>query len=187
MKQQKQLIALAVLLVVAGFVWLYEREDSSSPSGATFRAQNYQLLSIENPQIHNQRFGESRKTEYKSSGRNPFSKIAAPAPREVANSGAPVKPPYTPKGPHLPPPDPPFVPPGNLKFFGYGTVPNGTARRAFFTDGEEVYIVAEGETLQGRYRIVKVNNTNLDIQEVSTGRHATMPLVEEPASGGGPT
>jgi hypothetical protein len=82
---------------------------------------------------------------------------------------------------------PPFVIPSNFKFFGYGTVPNGTVRLAFLTDGEEPFIVAEGETFQGRYRLVKVNNTNLDIQEVSTGRLAKMPLVEEPTAGGGPT
>jgi len=66
-----------------------------------------------------------------------------------------------------------------MKFFGYGTVPNGTSRRAFLSDGDEVYIVAEGETLLGRFRIVKVNNTNLEFEEISTGRRNTVALSQE--------
>jgi hypothetical protein len=185
MKQQKQIIALAVLLVIAGAVWYYEKADSTSASGGAFVAQNYQLLSEENPQIQWQKLEASRKTEYKSSGRNPFSKVAAAQPAGNATL-AQNRHPYIGRTVPIPPPEPPFLPPPNLKFFGYGTVPNGTVRLAFLTDGEEPFIVAEGETFQGRYRIVKINNTNLDIQEVSTGRHATMPLVEEPAAGGGP-
>jgi hypothetical protein len=192
MKQRKQIIVLFVLLAMAGLLWYFEKNDSAVASGASFVAQNYQLLSIENPQIQVDKLDASRKTEYKSSGRNPFSKIAAPPPPAPGQAAQPGKEShhYTPKGPQpLPPPapPPPLQFPANLKFFGYGTVPSGSARRAFFTDGEEVYIVAEGETLQGRFRIVKVNNTNLEFEELSSGRRSTTPLVEEPVPSGGPT
>ncbi|HEX4646566.1 MAG TPA: hypothetical protein VH598_13265, partial [Verrucomicrobiae bacterium] len=156
-------------------------------SGGSFVAQNYQLLSIENPEIRVDKLEAARKTEYKSSGRNPFSKVAAPPPVNPGDKQAHNVDPYRKKGPELPPPDPPFHVPDNFKFFGYGTVPNGTTRLAFIADGENVLIVAEGETFQGRFRLVKVNNSNLDVQEVSTGRHDTMKLIEEPAAGGGPT
>ncbi len=84
-------------------------------------------------------------------------------------------------------PQPPAAPtqaflPQNLKYFGYGTVPKGTARRAFFTDGDDVYIVTEGDTLLGRYRILKVGNANLEFQEISSGLHGTTPLEEQAAS-----
>jgi hypothetical protein len=72
------------------------------------------------------------------------------------------------------------VPP-NLKFFGYGTVPNGTPRRAFITDGEAIFIVSEGDTLLGRYRIIKVGNSNLEFQETSSGLPGTMQLDEQAA------
>ncbi len=63
-----------------------------------------------------------------------------------------------------------------MKFYGYGTVPNGTARRAFLTDGDEVYIVAEGDLFLGRYRILKIGNAVIEFEEVSSGRQgrATM-------------
>jgi hypothetical protein len=187
MKQQKQVIVLCVLAAVAALVWYEERSDSAGSASPASIAQTYPMLSIENPEIRWDELERAQRTEYKSIGRNPFSK-QAPAPATVAQGQGIAKPkdprPFI--GPQKEPDPPPFVPPTNVKFFGYGTVPNGSSRRAFFSDGEEVYIVSEGETFLGRYRVVKVNNTNLEIEEVSSGRRATMPLVEEPAAAGGP-
>jgi hypothetical protein len=89
-----------------------------------------------------------------------------------------------PPAPVIPPPPPPptraFLPP-NLKYFGYGTVPNGTPRRAFFTDGEDEFIVSEGDTLLGRYRILKIGNSNVEFLEISSGLPGTTPLEEQAA------
>jgi hypothetical protein len=186
MKQQKQIIVLCVLAAVAALVWYVERSDSAGTASPASLAQPPPLLSIENPGIHWGELERAQRTEYKSIGRNPFSKQAPAVATVAQGEAAKLKEPRPPVGPQKEPDPPPFVPPTNVKFFGYGTVPNGTSRRAFFSDGEEVYIVSEGETFLGRYRVVRVNNTNLEIEEVSTGRRATMPLVEEPAAAGGP-
>jgi hypothetical protein len=55
-------------------------------------------------------------------------------------------------------------------------------------DGEDVYIVAEGEVLLNRYRILKVGNASLEFEELSSGRRGTAPLEEQAAGqpGGGP-
>ncbi len=60
-----------------------------------------------------------------------------------------------------------------MKFFGYGTMPNGTSRRAFLTDGDEVYIVGEGDTLLGKFRVMKIGNANLDFEEIASGRRGS--------------
>jgi hypothetical protein len=73
------------------------------------------------------------------------------------------------------------VAPLPVKFFGYGTVPNGSGRRAFFTDGEDIYIVAEGELLLNRFRILKIGNANLEYEEVSSGLRGTANLEEQGA------
>ena len=181
MKQQKQLVVLVVLLAIAGNIWywFFFRQKPIAPSGTVAVAHSYRLLSVENPAPHTDRREAARKTEYKSNGRNPFSPIA-PAPTsqvpvQVVHRKEPAGPPIEP----LPPP--PEIP-TNMHFFGYGTVPNGTSRRAFFTDGEDVYIVAEGEVFLNRFRILKVNNASLDFEEVSSGRHGTKALEEQPAS-----
>jgi hypothetical protein len=177
MKQKKQIIWLVSLVAVAGIVWYYERIGTPSGRGTATVAENNQLLSVENPQLHRDRLEAAQKTEYKSAGRNPFSPQLPPPPVDISKTVAPAPHPTVPADPTPPPVQ---IPP-NMKFFGYGTVPNGTVRRAFFTDGEDVFIVSEGEVFLNRFRIVKVGNTNLDIEEVSSGRHGTVPLEEQAA------
>lgn len=182
MKQKKQTIVLVVLVAVAVLIWSFEwRNQTPSVQTASF-IQDYKPLGEENPGIHWGPMDRAQKTEYKSSGRNPFSIIAAPTPAEIKQKAdeAKVK--------DLPPPPPlPLAPPteahlpGNLKFFGFGTVGKGTPRLAFFTDGEDTFIVTEGDTLLGRYRILKVGNTNLQFQEISTGLPGTTVLDEQAA------
>ena len=177
MKQKKQLALLAVLLLTAGVIWFlyFDRDRPIETAYAGSAAQNYQLLSVENPQLHTDRLKRARETEYKSTGRNIFSLTpSAPPP-------PPPPPPDDRKGGSSDPPPPPPPPTLPLKFFGYGTVPYGSARRAFFTDGEEVYVVAEGELLLNRFRILKVGNASLEFEEVSSGRRGTAILEEQGA------
>ncbi len=120
-------------------------------------------------------FVKARKTEYKSSGRNIFI-------REIPRPPQPKIPVADPKIPIVPPtPVTPTVTPLPVKFFGYGTIPNGTARVAFFTDGEDVYVVAEGEVLLKRFRILRIGNANLEYEEVSSGLRGTANLEEQGA------
>lgn len=183
MKQKQQVIVLVVLVVVAVLVWTFEwRQKTPAMQTATF-IQDYKLLGEENPQIHWEALERAQKTEYKSNGRDPFSTKAPPTQEEAKKASDAAK--ALAALPVVAPPPPPkpttaMFPP-NLKYFGYGAVPNGSPRRAFVTDGDDVYIVSEGETLLGRYRIVKVGNTNLEFQEISSGLPGTTPLDEQAA------
>ncbi len=182
MKQKKELAVLFVFLAVAGSIWywFFFRQKTLVPTGSAVVTQNYnRLLSAEDPAPHTDRREAARRAVYKSNGRNPFSSIAPPPPSQTPDQIAHKREPSGPKV-ELPPP-PPEIPP-NMHFFGYGTVPNGTSRRAFFTDGEDVFIVSEGEVFLNRFRILKVNNASLDFEEVSSGRHGTKALEEQPAS-----
>ncbi len=76
----------------------------------------------------------------------------------------------------IPEDGPPVLP---IKFFGYGNVPVSAARRAFFEDGEEVHIVSEGDTLLGRFRILKINNASIDFEEVGSGRRGQKMLEDQ--------
>jgi hypothetical protein len=176
MKQKRQLAVLVVLLLIAGVIWLFyfDRDKPIVTAGAP--AQNPPLLSVENPILHNDGVDRARKTEYKSGGRNIFS-------RELPR---PQQPPRIPKPNDGDKPVPqipvtPTVSPLPVKFFGYGTIPNGTARVAFFSDGEEVYIVQEGQLLLRRFRILRIGNANLEYEEVSSGLRGTANLEEQAA------
>jgi hypothetical protein len=179
MKQKQQIIVLVVLVVVAALVWGFELHNRTPNTVTTSFIQNYTPLGENNPRIRWEELIHAQETEYKSNGRNPFSMIAPPTADDLKIANDKIK-----NAPPPPPPPPPIttaqVPP-NLKFFGYGTVPNGTPRRAFITDGEDIFIVSEGDTLLGRYRIIKVGNSNLEFQEISSGLPGTMQLDEQAA------
>jgi hypothetical protein len=164
-KQQKELIALAALLVVAAMVWVWNSRQIPRAAQASAIASNYRPMNVGIPAIPWWKIKRVQSTEYKAGGRNPFS--AVPPPPPVVRPKQPGDPGYVKP---VPPPPPPLELPPNMKFFGYGTVPNGTARRAFLSDGEDVYIVSEGDMLLGRYRILKIGNATIEFQETSSGR-----------------
>jgi hypothetical protein len=170
MKQKKQLALLAALLILTALVWRSRLSSSQAIAGPSELAKSYPALGVDNPQLHWWKLSAARKAEYKSNGRNIFT-ASLPPPVTVA-SVKPVEP--VPSQP-LPPP-PPTLP---VKFFGYGTVPAGAPRRAFLSDGEQIFIVAEGETLLGRFRILKIGNSNLEFEEMSTGQRGTAILEEQ--------
>jgi hypothetical protein len=175
MTQKNQMILLGMLVLIMAVVWYFNRTTSTVAPGNVASFQSYQLLAVENPQLHRDKMEAAQKTEYHSLGRNPFSEIAPPTEQQKVKTVAS----HTPQGPPILPPPPPPTLPGNMKYFGYGTIPNGTLRRAFLSDGDEVYIVGEGDTLLGRFRIVKINNANLEFEEIATGRRNTVTLQEE--------
>ncbi len=53
-------------------------------------------------------------------------------------------------------------------------------RVAFFTSGDDVLVVAEGDTFLGRFRLVHIGNDTADVEELGTGRHTTVPMVQPP-------
>lgn len=185
MNQKKQLVALGILVVVAVVVWSGAWNIRTTVEDPISVLQNYKVLAVENPQIHWSELKRAQATEYKSSGRSPFSAAPLPASQQVLQAKAKsAEKPHEDQGPKPLPPTPPPPPaqlPANMKYFGYGTVSNGSPRRAFFTDGDNVYVVPEGDTLLGRFRILKVGNANIEFQEISTGQRGTA-ILEEPAS-----
>jgi hypothetical protein len=176
MNQKSQIALLVVLLVVAALVWYFRPANPGVIADTAAFVQNPPLLAVDNPQLHWWKLEASRKAEYKSNRRNIFSPIALPHPSRLPKpEPKPGDPNYQPPAPP-PPPPPPTLP---VKFFGYGAVPVGGSRRAFLSDGDEVYIVSEGETLLGRYRIIKIGNANLEFEEISTGQRGRAVLEEQ--------
>jgi len=196
MKQRREIILLAVLVLVGiGIWWSYFRGDKPVVTAdVNILTQSFQKIVVDNPEIRTGEIERTRKAEYKSNGRNIFHAdltplIPGPAGSAARGHGAapPVFVPKTPCGvekgpcpePPKPPPPPPTLP---VKFFGFGSSQGGPIRRAFFTNGEDVYIVDEGQLLLNRFRILKVGNASLEFEEVSTGRRGSAPLEEQPGA-----
>jgi hypothetical protein len=175
MSQKKKGAILGVLVVMAALVFYFDAKGPSLANNSSLiERQTYTPLPVENPELQRWKQDASRKTEYKSSGRDLFSISLPPPP-------LPKPDPRPDPGPIVPTEPPPPTLPPNMKFFGYGTIPNGTAKRAFLSDGEELYIVGEGDTLVGRFRIIRISNTRLEFEEISTGRRNFVTLDETAA------
>ena len=170
-KTKVEIGALAALLLVALAVWLYQGRPEESSARAATLAAKYVPMRVENSQIHWDRLARTQMAEYKASGRNIFALQLPPPP------SAPAAPPVIADDePPAAPPPPPKLP---LKFFGYGTVSEGSQSSAFLTDGSAVYIVAEGDTVLGHYRIIKITSASLEFEEIASGRRAYATLQDQ--------
>ena len=87
--------------------------------------------------------------------------------------------PVMPKPPE-PPPEP-KAPPIPLKFYGFVNKTKVGDKRAFFLDGEDIVIAAEGDTIKKRYKIVRigVNSAVVEDTEFKSNNQQTLPLEAE--------
>jgi hypothetical protein len=169
-------------LVLAAVLYSSLRSPESGGPGVFAENSSFRPLDVQEPQLHLDRLDKLRHLEYTGNHRNIF--LAVPPPVALpAGQQALAKPPAPFVGPKVPPPPPPVQVPA--EFFGYATRGASGRRVAFFTSGDDVLVVAEGDTFLGRFRLVHIGNDNADIEEIASGRHATVPMVQPPAEQGG--
>jgi hypothetical protein len=123
-----------------------------------------------------------------------FGSVAAAAdvPKGPLIKPAKPKPSYPFVGPRKPepevakvePPKPP-PPPIPLKFYGYEFSPKLGKKRAFFLEGEDIYIAAEGESMKsGKYRLIKIGVNSAVVEDIANKNQQSLPLVEEQQQAG---
>jgi hypothetical protein len=177
MSRRNEIYLLLVLLVVLGGALYYF--EGRNPSDSTPRVvaadTKFQPLDVEEPQLRVDLLAKLQKLEYTGSHRNIFLAEAPPPPPTQAQ---PQQPAVRFVGPRQPPPPPPVQVPGEL--FGYALEPATGHRVAFFTEGDDVLVVAEGATFLGRFRLVHVTDASADVEEISDGRHAVVPMAQPP-------
>jgi len=177
-RQQKELIALAVLVLVAASVWYFHLGRAATPNSGN-SATNYSPINAQDYIIIINGLAKAQGTEYKSAGRNIF--VMGAMPVEMAKQG-PVKKPFVPQGPQPPAPPPPAQLP--MVFFGYGMLPAGGARQAFLKEepGEAIYIVSEGDVVLNHIRILHIGNDRIDFEDTVTGQRGSKNLEVAPAA-----
>jgi hypothetical protein len=171
MTQKFQTYLLSTLLVLLVAVTLFNWNKSPELANMFGGSEKFVPLSVENPTLRMDKLERIRKLEYNGSRRSIFTAYVPPPPVAVISKPDPKN--------LAPPPDPPLTIP--VKFFGYATDPNSGRKRAFFTNGEDVFILSEGEMLQKRFRLLRIGNATADFEEIVSGKRATLPL-EQPAT-----
>ena len=94
-----------------------------------------------------------------------------------------VRPFVGPKPPPPPPPpaQPPSAPPIPLKFYGFVNRARAGAKNAFFLDGDDIIVAAEGDLIKKRYKIISIGLNSAVVEDTQFKNNAkqTLPLTEE--------
>jgi|SRR5579864_1128042 len=176
-KRESSLVGiLVVLAVVSGLIYYFNNRDTSSASTPISVEGDYKPIAIENPSLRMDLLEGLQHVQYTGSHRNIFSEtppphVETPRERDERLKNAP------PTGPSIPPPPPPVS--VNLKFYGYIDDPRTGARRAFFTNGEDIFIAGVGDTLENRLRVTRIGNDTVELMEVSSSRRTTVPIEQD--------
>jgi hypothetical protein len=71
---------------------------------------------------------------------------------------------------YVPPP-----PPINLKFYGWASKP-GEPKRVFLSQGDRIFVASEGQLVANRYKVVKINNGNVQIEDILNSNTQSIPM-----------
>jgi hypothetical protein len=118
----------------------------------------------------------SEQTLYEGKGRNIF--VSAPVEVEIPNPVAKVNtdPANDPAAYHTP--APPVAPPIPLKFFGFASKA-GEPKKIFLQQGEDIFVAGEGEIVNRRYKVVRINASSVEMQDVvNSGPPQSIPLTQ---------
>lgn len=112
----------------------------------------------------------SEKREYTGGRRNIFEAEQIEIPKPLPPTPKPQPNP----GPSAQQPPPP--PPINLKFYGFASKA-GETKQIFLLSGDDVFLAREGEIVNRRYRVIRITNNAVEIEDVLNNNRQTIPLT----------
>ncbi len=154
-----------------------ERSDSRLDPTQVDPALNLELLA------------KLRDVRLRGTGRNLFQFGEAPAPprppepkiipKPLGPDGRPIDEakPAEPAEPVKPPP-----PPIPLRYYGFADPRQSAEKRAFFMEGEDIRIAAEGELIRDRFRVVEISPRTAVVEDTQHDNRQTLTIQAE--SGG---
>jgi len=118
---------------------------------------------------------QSEEIKYEGNGRNIF--VAGSMPIETPKGNGTIKPSAAAPVAYVAP-QPPPPPPITLKFFGFANRP-GETRKVFLSQGEDIFIAAEGDIVDRRYRVLHISSTSVDVEDVLNNNRQSLPLTQQ--------
>jgi hypothetical protein len=154
-----------------------------------FRPEERPNFDTIDPSLHLELLAKVQSVELEGGTRSLFQFSTAPPPPAAAQATtvAAIHPKgrmYGPEPPPKPvaPPPPPPPPPITLKFYGYSTPRADGHKRAFFLDGEDIFVAAEGEVIKKRYRVVRIDVNSVIMEDTEhKNNRQTLILQQEQA------
>jgi hypothetical protein len=161
------LIAFALFLLVR---WFIGQNGAAAPSPTQARStrQPAQVNALD-PTLRTDLLKDSEQSKYENKGRNIFVAEA-----EIPHETQPVlqKPPET---TIVQPTNTP--PPINVKFFGFASNV-GEPKKIFLSQGEDIWVAKEGDVVNRRYRVLKINPNSVEIEDVLNNNRQSIPLTQ---------
>ncbi len=172
MRERTKIQVLVGLLLIVVAVFFYERNPTPSMPEGVSADTRFTPLNVKEPALQLDKLRKLQEDEYKGAQRNIF--VAGPTPPPAgAVAAAHADAPALFVGPQPAPPPPPLQVP--VEF--YGIESSGGREVALLKNGDDILIVGEGDTFMNRYRLIHIGNQSAEVQEISTGRQTTIPLV----------
>ncbi len=124
------------------------------------------------PRLHLDELEATENTDYTGKGRNIFLAQANDVviPQPVASPIKKNTPPPQPIA-QMPPPPPPI----ELKFFGFASTQG--VKKVFLAKDGDIFVASEGDIVNRRYKIVKINANNIAVLDVLNTNRQTIPLT----------
>jgi hypothetical protein len=145
------------------------QENTSGPAYGGHQAAKVSGLAALDPTLHPEIMRQAESLEYTGHGRNIFSQFSAPP--EIPKPIAPIRQAAVDTGPPPPPPPPPI----NLGFYGYAAEKTGQ-KQVFLLKGDDIFIASEGDVVDRRYRVVKINPVSVQVEDIPYHNTQTLPL-----------
>lgn len=141
------------------------------------------------PALHLEQLAKLREVRLRGGSRNLFQFGEAPPPprppepkiipKPLGQNGLPVDA-GTPERPIEPVKPPP--PPIPLRYYGYADPRQPKDKRAFFMEGEDIQIAAEGELIKKRYRVIEITPRSAVVEDTEHSNRQTLALQSESGS-----
>ena len=132
-------------------------------------AQHLESATSLDPTLHPEWMAMAENTVYTGTSRNIFSKDSLPPLSAIEKPIASARP-----GPAIPT-GPPPPPPIDLKFYGFAKEQNGR-HLVFLMHGEDVFIAGQGDIVDGRYKVLEVQENSVVVEDLAYNNQQTLPL-----------
>lgn len=159
------LIAVALFMLAR---WFMGSNGAPAPANQTRATKQPSRVNALDPTLRTDLLKDSEQSKYETKGRNIFvAQVDIPKP---------IQNPITKPEPIVnqgPPPPPPI----DIKFFGFANNP-GQPKSVFLSKGEDIWVAKEGDVVNRRYRILKINPNSIDVEDVLSNNRQSIPLTQ---------
>lgn len=167
-------IVLAIIAVLflarTYFSGTGEAAPTTAPGRPATKVGTTKQVSSLDPTLRTDLLKSAEGTKYEAKGRNIFSTVIdIPEPTKEVIKSTPAPAPV----PSGPPPPPPI----DIKFIGFASKA-GQPKQIFLMQNEDVFVAREGEIVNRRYKVVKINPNSVEIEDVLNNNHQSIPLTQ---------